>query len=209
MQYGQCLSAAIVFILHMGMVVSADSAPSVQTSTKEVDRDECALFANNWSTSEKHDWTTICLMGELYAGGRPLRSDFVRELVTKQPFKDRLAGRGLKIFDAVFNDELDLSYLTVDPTLELKNDIFHRVVDLSRSTFKGSVVLLGSAFDEGLRASGASVSGSILLGKTDENDVSPPRLFNATESSGLEGGYRGPPERRGSGPGLACWSCLT
>jgi hypothetical protein len=35
------------------------------------------------------------------------------------------------------------------------------------------------------------------------------RLFNATESSGLEGGYRCPPERRGSGPGLACWSCLT
>jgi hypothetical protein len=41
------------------------------------------------------------------------------------------------------------------------------------------------------------------------DDDTVPRLLNATESPGLEGGYRCPPERRGSGPGLACWSCLT
>jgi hypothetical protein len=36
-----------------------------------------------------------------------------------------------------------------------------------------------------------------------------PRLFNAMEPPGLEAGYRSPPERRGSGPGSACWSCVT
>jgi branched-chain amino acid transport system substrate-binding protein len=36
-----------------------------------------------------------------------------------------------------------------------------------------------------------------------------PRLFNAMESPGLQAGYRCPRERRGSGPGRGCWSCLT
>ena len=35
------------------------------------------------------------------------------------------------------------------------------------------------------------------------------RLFNAMEWPGLRAGYRCPPERRGSGPGRGCWSCLT
>jgi Peptidase A4 family len=36
-----------------------------------------------------------------------------------------------------------------------------------------------------------------------------PRLFNAMEWPGLQGGYRCPRERRGSGPGRGCWFCLT
>jgi aryl-alcohol dehydrogenase (NADP+) len=43
----------------------------------------------------------------------------------------------------------------------------------------------------------------------DYKSIRTARLFNAMEWLGLQAGYRYRRERRGSGPGRGCWSCLT
>jgi hypothetical protein len=170
------LGASMMTLLATDCVVAQGAA----------DQDVCRRYEGEWKPPDRAAWTKICLTGQILlrdveSGGDlkrlsateradiSLGSQFIREILTKNPYRDQVRTKGLVIKGAIFADALRLNDLIVDSPLSFVNCEFMQVVDLRRSHFSLSVSLTGSFLSRGLDAAESVLDGSLVLGGTDKD----------------------------------------
>ncbi|MBC8642260.1 hypothetical protein IAG25_36275 [Caballeronia sp. EK] len=173
-----CIGLALTVSL---TAFGAGERPHVSRSS--ISHPECADFDAAWSADQQSDWTTICETGRLgdaigdsgkianCPSDRPtVAGGFLSDLLTKQPFKARIAETGLNVTGYRIEPPLVLQHSgTVRGDLLLKC-VSARRLQFSDTDLDGSLVIDDSEVDQ-IDFTGSHIQKSLRLRQINSKSI--------------------------------------
>ncbi len=118
----------VVAILAGGLISTSATAEPARPEEK------CADEGKDWSPSEKKVWQDICrglssFLTSLPEKDQVIRPLFLQTILLHKPWREAIPRQGVRIFGAIFKEELDLSGAKIEHRLVLSECIFAKSVD--------------------------------------------------------------------------------
>jgi hypothetical protein len=157
------VQASVGLMLLIGPICLSYSAEALAASNTDI----CRAVDPNWTQPEQSAWAQICLYHMADMKGRPLSSDFIKQLLTETPYTELTKHSSVLINDSTINGNLQLSSIEADAGLSITASLISGYVDISDSKFGRSVSFVGSIISKGLLARRTQIDGSLLLGKSE------------------------------------------
>ncbi|MGF6482552.1 hypothetical protein [Paraburkholderia sp. JPY419] len=135
----------------------------------------CASFQHDWTPIERKVWQLLCAKGSAssssFAHTPHIGANFIRMILTEEPYATRIDSAGLRMDGIVISGPLKLTGAVIIPPIFFTNCLFQNIVDLSDSSFRGTVSFAGTYLLGGIAARRAEFAGSLILGSVDQDSL--------------------------------------